>query len=57
MYLENIETLVNGRITRFGVAATNMFEHNIEKNVVTYPSSWFICIKLHTALHVHLTAC
>ncbi len=29
--LENIETSVNGQITRFGVIATNVFEHDEEK--------------------------
>jgi hypothetical protein len=30
--LENIETSVDGQITRFGVTATNIFEYNNEKN-------------------------
>jgi hypothetical protein len=33
MSLENIETSVYGQTARFSVAATNMSEHNNEKNV------------------------
>ena len=51
--LENIETLVNGEIVRLGVIATNIFEQ-MENPMVTHPSSWFICIKLHTTKYFFL---
>ena len=45
--LENIETSVSRQTVRFGVTATNIFEHSNEnKKWLAYSSSWFISIKL-----------
>ena len=45
--LENIETSVSRQTVRFGVTATNIFEHSNEnKKWLLITSSWFMSIKL-----------